>query len=122
MKGKKEKRQGAHTPQETEQALSALSEKLNEMEKADGVFGEELQDEDLDLVAGGGRRLTVKPKYTYFYCVQCGKRVDCASDYHGPQFCSQACIDQHNHKIEYTPTPDTKRGKLIPFPPLDQGE
>lgn len=41
------------TPKETEQALESLSDKLEEMDKAEGVIGEAMLEEDLDAVAGG---------------------------------------------------------------------
>ena len=43
----------AQTPEETEQDISALSDRLEKMDKAEGVFGEVITDEELDLVAGG---------------------------------------------------------------------
>ena len=49
------------TPRETEQALSGITEKLMEMDKAEGVFGEEMQDEELDEVAGGIKIVTIPP-------------------------------------------------------------
>ena len=43
----------AQTPDETEQDFSALSDRLEEMDQAEGVFGEVITDEELDFVAGG---------------------------------------------------------------------
>ena len=43
----------AQTPEETAQDFSALSDRLEEMDKAEGVFGEVITDEELDFVAGG---------------------------------------------------------------------
>ena len=43
----------AQTPKETEQDFSALSDRLEEMDQAEGVFGEVITDEELDEVAGG---------------------------------------------------------------------
>ena len=43
----------AQTPEETEQDISALSDRLEEMDKAEGVFGEVITDEELDFVVGG---------------------------------------------------------------------
>ena len=51
------KKKTALTPKETEQAVSDLAERLAEMDKAEGVFGEamdeELSDEYMDEIAGG---------------------------------------------------------------------
>ena len=41
------------SPEETAQELSRLAEKLDEMDKADGFFGEAVTDEELEDVAGG---------------------------------------------------------------------
>ncbi len=41
------------TPEETAQNLSELAEKLTDMDKAEGFFGEAVTDEDLEDVAGG---------------------------------------------------------------------
>lgn len=48
-----EEKKIAHTPAETAQALSELAEKLEEMDKADGLFGEAVTDDELEEVAGG---------------------------------------------------------------------
>ena len=48
---------GAQTPEETEQAVADLAARLEEMDRAEGVFGEvmdkEVSDEELDEVTGG---------------------------------------------------------------------
>lgn len=41
------------TPEETAQALSDLAEKLDEMDRAEGVYGETMLDKELEDVAGG---------------------------------------------------------------------
>ena len=41
------------TPWETEQAISGLAKKLNEMDRADGIFGEEMSVDEMEEVAGG---------------------------------------------------------------------
>ena len=43
----------AQTPDETEQDFSALSDRLEEMDQAEGVFGEVITDEELDEIVGG---------------------------------------------------------------------
>ena len=43
----------AQTLEETEQDISALSDRLEEMDKVEGVFGEVITDEELDFVVGG---------------------------------------------------------------------
>jgi hypothetical protein len=43
----------AQTPDETAQTLSNLAARLEEMDKAEGFFGEVVTDEDLMKVAGG---------------------------------------------------------------------
>lgn len=43
----------AQTPDETEQDFSALSDRLEEMDQAEGVFGEVITDEELDEITGG---------------------------------------------------------------------
>ncbi len=70
----------AQTPRETAQALSDLEEKLEEMDKAEGFFGESmadtLTDEYLDEIAGGIARvaLTTPGRAAYYYvCAKCGK-------------------------------------------------
>ena len=51
------KKKTALTPKETEQAVSDMAERLAEMDKAEGVFGEavdeDLPDEFMDEIAGG---------------------------------------------------------------------
>ncbi len=49
----KELNKQAKTPEETEQELSGLAEKLAEIDRAEGVFGEAVTDEELEDVAGG---------------------------------------------------------------------
>lgn len=51
----------AQTPKETEQDFSALSDRLEEMEQAEGVFGEVITDEELDEIAGGSPPPTKQP-------------------------------------------------------------
>ena len=70
----------AQTPRETAQALSDLEEKLEEMDKAEGFFGESmaeaLTDDYLEAVAGGlkARPLTTPRTATYYRtCAKCGK-------------------------------------------------
>ena len=43
------------TPKETETDVKKLAEKLEEIDSAEGIFGEVITDEELDFVAGGGR-------------------------------------------------------------------
>lgn len=64
----------AQTPKETAQALSDLTEKLEEMDKAEGVFGEAIADVKLDDVAGG-LLVTAPEQKTGFWCScsMCGK-------------------------------------------------
>ena len=51
------KKKTALTPKETEQAVSDLAERLAEMDRAEGVFGEsvdeELPDEYMEEIVGG---------------------------------------------------------------------
>ena len=70
-----EKNNKTLTPRETEQTLSNLTEKLNEMDKAEGVFGEAMPDAELDDVAGGGKIVTEPEQKTGFWCScsRCGK-------------------------------------------------
>ena len=41
------------TPKETETDVKKLAEKLEEIDSAEGIFGEVITDEELDSVAGG---------------------------------------------------------------------
>ncbi len=43
----------AQTPEETEQAVALQAKRLEEMEKAEGVFGEAISYEEMEDVAGG---------------------------------------------------------------------
>lgn len=47
------KNSGAETPEEMRRALADQADRLEEMDKAEGRFGEEILDEELDAVAGG---------------------------------------------------------------------
>ena len=62
-------KKNAQTPEET--ALSALAEKLAEIDRAEGVFGEAVTDEELEDVAGG---VPLNPSYnpTPAVCDVCG--------------------------------------------------
>ena len=62
-------KKSAQTPEET--ALSALAEKLAEIDRAEGVFGEAVTDEELEDVAGG---VLLNPSYnpTPAICDVCG--------------------------------------------------
>ena len=44
----------AKTPKEMETDVKKLAEKLEEIDSAEGIFGEVITDEELDSVAGGG--------------------------------------------------------------------
>ena len=65
----------AQTPKETAQELSDMAEKLEEMDKAEGVFGEAIADVKLDDVAGGLIIPTKCEQKTgfWFTCSRCGK-------------------------------------------------
>ena len=67
-----ETRKTAQTPEETNQAVSDLTDRVAKMDKAEGVFGESLLDEELDDVAGGywvpGAGVTRPP----LRCPHCG--------------------------------------------------
>ena len=64
----------AHTPNETEQTLSELARKLEEMDRAEGFFGESmaeaLTDDYLEEVAGGLPRvcLTTPGRQKCYLC------------------------------------------------------
>ena len=57
----------AQTLDETEQDFSALSDRLEEMDQAEGVFGEVITDEELDLVAGGHVKPSNQPSHSGFH-------------------------------------------------------
>ncbi len=59
------------TPGETEPALSDLADRLADMDKAEGVFGEIMTEEELEDVAGG----VIIPTKVY-RCDICGVLVD----------------------------------------------
>ena len=63
----------AQTPEETAQALSELSEKLDEMAKTRGFFGEAVTDEDLLAVAGGIQIVITKSSEGPPRCPLCGR-------------------------------------------------
>lgn len=79
----KEMNKTAQTPHETARELSDLAEKLEEMDKAEGFFGESmaeaLTDDYLDEVSGGLERVPLTtPGGTYyapnsFTCTFCGR-------------------------------------------------
>ena len=52
MKGEKMK-EHAKTPKETENDVKKLAEKLEEIDSAEGIFGEVVTDKELDFVTGG---------------------------------------------------------------------
>ena len=54
MKEEFREERGAQTPEETNQALGDMAARLENMDGAEGIFGESLLDEELDDVAGGG--------------------------------------------------------------------
>ncbi len=80
------------TPEETAQNLSALADRLAEMDKAEGVFGEAVTDEDLENVAGGIVNPTFAPTGKecpvchFFYEHGDTPSVKCLADY-PPQLC-----------------------------------
>ena len=47
------KKKTAHTPQETARDVDRLADRLEEMDKAEGFFGEAVTDEELEDAAGG---------------------------------------------------------------------
>ena len=52
----------AQTPEEMDQAM----EKLAKMDKAEGIFGEAVSDEDLEMVAGGEPgHISALPSYSF---------------------------------------------------------
>ena len=61
----------AKTPEETAQALSETAKKLADMDRAEGVFGEIMTEEELEDVAGG----VIIPTKVY-RCDVCGGIVD----------------------------------------------
>ncbi len=67
----------AQSPEQTAKSLSALAEKLEEMDRAEGVFGEPvdngLSDEYLEEVAGG---IPPTPSVGVITCCVCRKSVD----------------------------------------------
>ena len=67
-----EKNRMAQTPEEINQAVSDLADRIAEMDQARGVFGEILSDEELDDVAGGISSLPMLG-YTRRSCEVCGK-------------------------------------------------
>ena len=82
------------TPEETAQNLSALADRLAEMDKAEGVFGEAVTDEELEDVAGGHRPINPTFAPTGKECPLCHfsyehgdtPSVKCLADY-PPQLC-----------------------------------
>ena len=85
------------SPEETAQTLSELADKLDEMDKAEGVFGEAMTEEELDYVAGG-QGVTQQPDTSYATCQQCGTRFPYSTSKNPvqPQFCSEACRINYN--------------------------
>lgn len=96
-----EKKKKAQTPEETAQALSDLAEKLEEMDKAEGVFGEAITDAELDDVAGG--HLPTKPaNMGLARCKNCGTEFyyDHTVFADDPPFCSAYCRKQYEEKLQ----------------------
>lgn len=75
-------KKNALTPKETEQAVSDLAERLAEMDKAEGVFGEPvddgLSDEYMEEIAGGAILPVTVGVIT---CHICGRQVDPTKTY-----------------------------------------
>ena len=49
------------TPKETEADVKKLAEKLEEIDSAEGIFGEVITDEELDSIAGGIPPISMPP-------------------------------------------------------------
>ena len=77
------KNRGGETPQETDQAVARLADRLAEMAQADGVFSERMLDEEVQNVAGG-QIDSSNPGVNY--CKQCGQPI-----LYGQEFCGAAC-------------------------------
>ena len=56
---------GIETPKEMDQAVDRLAGQLAEMDRTEGVFGEALLDDELEI--GGGAPISAQP----FYCQYC---------------------------------------------------
>ena len=114
----KEQDSYVQTPQEMEQAVSSLSDRTSEMDKADGIFGEALADEELDSVAGGDLIKTLHPMYWYGVCKQCGNYIKRTAPIDKYPFCSEDCHDRYLHTGKYAlhhSQPLKKPDKPIPI-------
>ena len=69
-----DEKSSALTPEETEDTVSELAGRLEEMDRAAGVLGEAILDEELEDVAGGLIRPSPPPGKDY--CVYCGAMYD----------------------------------------------
>lgn len=69
-----DEKSSALTPEETEDTVSELAGRLEEMDRAAGVLGEAFLDVELEDVAGGLIRPTPPPGKDY--CAYCGAMYD----------------------------------------------
>ena len=81
------------TPEETEQAVSDLADKLEEIDKAEGVFGEVTPEEELDEVAGGSPLRTNSGGVMTTVCKACGRPITYQYPNPRPLYCSEGCAN-----------------------------
>ena len=90
------KKNRTQTPDETRQALAALAEKLEEMDRAEGDFGEAmvkaLPDVFLDEVAGGMPHIVITTQGDTKYQKQCIRCTHWFTTYNSAQEKCENCL------------------------------
>lgn len=80
------------TPGETEPALSDLADRLADMDKAEGFYGEGMTERELDDVAGGLVGPSASDYGLVTYCEVCGAEIRYFPPDTQPKYCSDACM------------------------------
>ena len=95
-------KKNAQTPRETEQALDETAKKLEEMDRAEGDFGEAmtdaLTDEYLEEVVGGFPPVTVTTPPKAKYKRPCDKCEQIFITYDIEQWTCDACLNLQERK------------------------
>ena len=78
-------RNGIETPDKIRQAVEDMADRLRDLDRADGVFGERMLEVDMDSVAGGLIRPSEEGQ-SYGTCKNCGGYAP-----PGKVFCSENC-------------------------------
>ena len=92
------KAMGIETPRESAQAVDRMADSLSDMDKAQGIFGESMLDEELDEVAGGAIKpiASARDGEHWAFCKVCGTYFSYSARIYGwvaPTWCSSTCRD-----------------------------